>query len=139
MLCVGTTILPPSRLQKLNCKLCAERQCLIFIHHHNQLFRFPGQKKAASEYGPGAAAAKPASAAPKAAAKAAPAKPAAKEEEEDDDDDLDLFGSDEEEDAENEKLKAQRVAEYNAKKAASKCESLTRASMPSLRGIGQRS
>lgn len=33
-------------------------------------------------------------------------------------DDVDLFGSDEEEDAEAEKLKAQRLAEYNAKKAA---------------------
>ncbi|KAJ3304071.1 Elongation factor 1-beta [Kappamyces sp. JEL0829] len=75
--------------------------------------QFPGQKKAASEYGPkGAAPAKAAS----------PAKPAAKPaaKEEDDDDDLDLFGSDEEEDEENEKLKAQRVAEYNAKKAAGK-------------------
>ncbi|KAI8993391.1 hypothetical protein BDB01DRAFT_847281 [Pilobolus umbonatus] len=41
--------------------------------------------------------------------------PAAAEEE--DEDDIDLFGSDEEEDAEAEKLKAQRVAEYNAKKA----------------------
>jgi elongation factor 1-beta len=35
-----------------------------------------------------------------------------------DDDDVDLFGSDEEEDEEAEKLKAQRLAEYNAKKAA---------------------
>ena len=35
-----------------------------------------------------------------------------------DDDDVDLFGSsDEEEDAENEKLKAERLAEYNKKKA----------------------
>lgn len=34
------------------------------------------------------------------------------------DDDIDLFGSDEEEDAELEKLKAQRLAEYEAKKAA---------------------
>ena len=40
----------------------------------------------------------------------APAKAAAE-------DDLDLFGSDEEEDAEAEALKAQRLAEYNAKKA----------------------
>jgi len=37
---------------------------------------------------------------------------------EDDDDDVDLFGSDdEEEDAENERLKAERLAEYNVKKA----------------------
>jgi len=37
-----------------------------------------------------------------------------------DDDDVDLFGSDEEEDEEAEKLKAQRLAEYNAKKALKK-------------------
>ena len=42
--------------------------------------------------------------------------PAAQEEE--DDDDIDLFGSDDEdEDAEAERVKAQRVAEYNKKKA----------------------
>ena len=35
----------------------------------------------------------------------------------DEDEDVNLFGSDEEEDAEAEKVKAQRVAEYNAKKA----------------------
>lgn len=40
------------------------------------------------------------------------AAPAAAEE-----DDLDLFGSDEEEDAEAERIKAERVAAYNAKKA----------------------
>jgi len=43
--------------------------------------------------------------------------PAEKKEEEAGDDDIDLFGSDEEEDAEAEKLKAERVAAYNAKKA----------------------
>ncbi|KAI8642276.1 hypothetical protein BD408DRAFT_482891 [Parasitella parasitica] len=43
---------------------------------------------------------------------AAPAAAAAEDE-----DDVDLFGSDEEEDEEAEKLKAERVAEYNAKKA----------------------
>lgn len=42
--------------------------------------------------------------------------PAAAEEE--DDDDVDLFGSDDEEDAEAEKLKAERVAAYNERKAA---------------------
>lgn len=42
------------------------------------------------------------------------AAPAAEE-----DDEIDLFGSDEEEDAEAEKIKAERVAAYNAKKAAS--------------------
>lgn len=41
----------------------------------------------------------------------------AKKEEEAGDDDIDLFGEDEEEDAEAEKLKAERVAAYNAKKA----------------------
>ena len=65
---------------------------------HKQL---PGTKKALSAYGPVTAAKKP-------------------EPVEDDDDDIDLFGSDDEEDEENEKLKAARVAEYNAKKAASK-------------------
>ncbi|CAO3703938.1 unnamed protein product [Rhizopus stolonifer] len=45
--------------------------------------------------------------------KPAEAAPAAEE----DEDDIDLFGSDEEEDAEAERIKAQRVAEYNAKKA----------------------
>ncbi|CAR23404.1 Translation elongation factor 1B subunit beta eEF-1Bb [Lachancea thermotolerans] len=45
--------------------------------------------------------------------------PAAPAEAEDDDDDVDLFGSsDEEVDEEAEKLKAKRLAEYNAKKAA---------------------
>ncbi len=44
---------------------------------------------------------------------------AAEAEEEEDDDDVDLFGSDDEEvDEAAEKLKAQRLAEYNAKKAA---------------------
>lgn len=45
---------------------------------------------------------------------AAPAAEAAEGEEED----IDLFGSDEEEDAEAERIKAQRVEEYNKKKAA---------------------
>ncbi|KAI9313109.1 hypothetical protein BX666DRAFT_1864926 [Dichotomocladium elegans] len=50
------------------------------------------------------------------AAAAAPAAPAAAEE---DDDDIDLFGSDDEEvDEEAERLKAERLAEYQAKKAA---------------------
>ncbi|KAF2032565.1 hypothetical protein EK21DRAFT_60783 [Setomelanomma holmii] len=45
-----------------------------------------------------------------------PAKAPEKEAEEDDDE-VDLFGSDDEEDAEAEKLKAERLAEYNKKKA----------------------
>ena len=40
------------------------------------------------------------------------------EQEEEDDDEVDLFGSDDEEDAEAERIKAERVAAYNAKKAA---------------------
>jgi len=50
----------------------------------------------------------------------APAKAAAAkvEEEDEDDDDIDLFGSDDEEDAAAEKLKAERVAAYNERKAA---------------------
>ena len=55
----------------------------------------PGDKKSPSEYGPTVIT-----------------KPAAN------DDDVDLFASDEEEDAEAERLKAQRLAEYRAKKAA---------------------
>ena len=43
--------------------------------------------------------------------------PAKAQEEEEDDDDVDLFGSDDEVDEEAEKLKAKRIAEYNAKKA----------------------
>ena len=46
---------------------------------------------------------------------AASAAPAA--EEAGDDDDIDLFGEDEEDDAEAERVKAERVAAYNAKKA----------------------
>jgi elongation factor 1-beta len=47
-----------------------------------------------------------------------PAKAPEKEAAGEDDDEVDLFGSsDEEEDAENERLKAERLAEYNLKKA----------------------
>jgi elongation factor 1-beta len=46
---------------------------------------------------------------------AAASAPAAKEAE--DDEEVDLFGDDEEEDAEAERIKAERVAAYNAKKA----------------------
>merc|ERR1712142_1093970 len=54
---------------------------------------------------------------PKSSACAKAAAPAAADEEEDDDD-VDLFGDDDEDDDEAEKIKAARVAEYNAKKAA---------------------
>lgn len=42
---------------------------------------------------------------------------AAKPDEGDEDEEIDLFGSDEEDDADAERVKAERVAEYNAKKA----------------------
>ena len=51
-------------------------------------------------------------------AASAPAAAAVQEEEEDDDDDVDLFGSDSEDDAEAERVKAERVAAYNARKEA---------------------
>ncbi|TDL25033.1 hypothetical protein BD410DRAFT_74117 [Rickenella mellea] len=62
----------------------------------------PGTSKAGESFTAGAAA--PAAAAAKAAAG-------------DDDDDIDLFGEDEEEDAEAERIKAERVKAYEAKKA----------------------
>jgi len=55
--------------------------------------------------------------APKAAA---PAKQAAKEESDDDSDSDDLFGSDDEEDEEQERIKAERIAAYNERKAGKK-------------------
>merc|ERR1711981_177732 len=59
-----------------------------------------------------------AAAAPAAAAKPAPKKEESEDEDEDDDDDMDFFGSDDEEaDEEAERIKAERVAAYNAKKA----------------------
>lgn len=78
---------------------------------------FPGKKKSVGEYIPGAALAAGKAAAP-AAKTAAPAAKA--QETNDDEDDMDLFGSDSEDDAANEKLKAERVAAYNEKKSASK-------------------
>lgn len=56
---------------------------------------FPGVKQPVEKYGPSAAAA----------------------DDDDDDDDIDLFGSDEEDDAAAEKLKADRIAAYTAKKS----------------------
>merc|ERR1711981_1219264 len=59
-----------------------------------------------------------AAAAAPAAAKPAPKKEESEDEDEDDDDDMDFFGSDDEEaDEEAERIKAERVAAYNAKKA----------------------
>merc|ERR1712135_72436 len=62
------------------------------------------------------AAAAPAQAAPVKAAPP-PKKEEKEEEEEDDDDDFDMFGSDDEEDAEAEKIKQERVAAYAAKRS----------------------
>merc|ERR1712038_282272 len=61
--------------------------------------KFPGPKKAVTAYGPSGVA----------------AAPAAKKS--DDDDDMDLFGSDDEEDEEAERIKAERLAAYAAKKS----------------------
>lgn len=46
-----------------------------------------------------------------------------------DDDDIDLFGSDDEDDAEAERIKAERVAAYNAKKA-NKPKTIAKVSLP---------
>ncbi|MRC56934.1 hypothetical protein GH877_30215, partial [Bacillus thuringiensis] len=62
----------------------------------SQCNSFPGTKKSVDSYGGSAAAAAVAG---------------------DDDDDIDLFGSDEEADAEAEKFKEERIAAYTAKKA----------------------
>merc|ERR1711941_133484 len=64
-------------------------------------------------------AAKPAAAAAPAPVAAAPAAKKEESEDEEDDDDMDFFGSDDDEvDEEAERVKAERVAAYNAKKAA---------------------
>lgn len=60
------------------------------------------------------------------------AAPAAKEEAAaEDDDEVDLFGSDDEEDAEAERVKAERVAAYNAKKA-NKPKAAAKVCLPSV-------
>ncbi|KAJ3203191.1 Elongation factor 1-beta [Entophlyctis luteolus] len=83
--------------------------------------KFPGVKKAASAYGPAVSAPVPARAASPVRAKS-PAKPApaaAPAKKVDDEEDFDLFGSDdEEEDAAKAAVTAQRLKEYNEKKAA---------------------
>ncbi|KAM6893443.1 elongation factor 1-beta [Xenentodon cancila] len=71
--------------------------------YQSQKNSLPGVKKPLGQYGP-----------PGVADITSSSAPAAKD---DDDDDIDLFGSDEEEDAEAAKLKEQRLAEYAAKKA----------------------
>ncbi|KAJ8004005.1 hypothetical protein DPEC_G00154310 [Dallia pectoralis] len=67
----------------------------------NQKGSLPGVKKSLGQYGPAGVE-----------DKTAPAVDS-----KDDDDDMDLFGSDEEEDAEAEKLKEERIAAYAAKKS----------------------
>ncbi|XP_042260227.1 elongation factor 1-beta [Thunnus albacares] len=70
--------------------------------YQSQKSSLPGVKKPLGQYGPAGVADSTSGSAP------------AKEE---DDDDIDLFGSDEEEDAEATRLKEERLAEYAAKKA----------------------
>ncbi|XP_077440171.1 elongation factor 1-beta [Vanacampus margaritifer] len=75
--------------------------------YQSQKNSLPGVKKPLGQYGPAAVGDSTAAVTQKAAAAAA----------DDDDDDVDLFGSDEEEDAEAARLKEARVAAYAAKKA----------------------
>ncbi|KAJ3249362.1 Elongation factor 1-beta [Chytriomyces hyalinus] len=89
--------------------------------HGGKSAKFPGVKKAASAYGPVAAARAASPARAPAARAASPAKkaPAPAAAKKDDDEDFDLFGSDdEEEDAEKAALVEARLKEYHAKKAA---------------------
>ncbi|XP_058471717.1 elongation factor 1-beta [Solea solea] len=71
--------------------------------YQDQRDSLPGVKKPLGHYGPAGVA-----------DTTTVSTPASKD---DDDDDIDLFGSDDEEDAEAEKLKEQRLAEYAAKKS----------------------
>uniref|UniRef100_A0A4W6G2U7 Elongation factor 1-beta n=1 Tax=Lates calcarifer TaxID=8187 RepID=A0A4W6G2U7_LATCA len=68
----------------------------------------PGVKKPLGQYGPAGVADTTSSSAPAAS-------------KDDDDDDIDLFGSDDEEDAEAARLKEERLAEYAAKKLQINC------------------
>ena len=80
-----------------------------------EMKKFSGKRLSVEDYIPGASSAAAPKSAPKAAAPKEEKKESAAE-----DDDMDLFGSDSEDDAANEKLKAERVAAYNEKKSASK-------------------
>ncbi|XP_071335617.1 elongation factor 1-beta [Trachinotus anak] len=73
--------------------------------YQDQKNSLPGVKKPLGQYGPAGVADTTSSSTPATASK------------DDDDDDIDLFGSDDEEDAETARLKEQRLAEYAAKKA----------------------
>ena len=78
---------------------------------------FPGERQAISAYGPADGVDEEAEAAVE-AEEPAKAAPAAKETKPADDDEIDLFGSDDEEvDEEAERIKAERLAAYEAKKA----------------------
>uniref|UniRef100_A0A3P8SGW2 Eukaryotic translation elongation factor 1 beta 2 n=1 Tax=Amphiprion percula TaxID=161767 RepID=A0A3P8SGW2_AMPPE len=73
-----------------------------FMSDRSYIEGLPGVKKSLGQYGPAGVADTTSGSAPTA---------------DDDDDDIDLFGSDNEEDAEAARLKEQRLAEYAAKKA----------------------
>ncbi|CAL8284813.1 elongation factor 1-beta [Gadus morhua] len=68
----------------------------------------PGVKKPLAQYGPAGVAD---------STKGRPTPPADDDDDDDDDDDLDLFGSDEEESEEVARIKAERLAEYAARKS----------------------
>uniref|UniRef100_A0AAQ5X9K7 Elongation factor 1-beta n=1 Tax=Amphiprion ocellaris TaxID=80972 RepID=A0AAQ5X9K7_AMPOC len=76
--------------------------------YQNQKNSLPGVKKPLGQYGPAGVADTTSGSAPTA-------------DDDDDDDDIDLFGSDNEEDAEAARLKEQRLAEYAAKKLQIGC------------------
>merc|ERR1711980_55900 len=73
--------------------------------YQSQKNSLPGVKKPLGQYGPACVADTTSGSAPAAS------------KDDDDDDDIDLFGSDEEEDAEAARVKEERLAEYAAKKA----------------------
>merc|ERR1711980_40370 len=73
--------------------------------YQSQKNSLPGVKKPLGQYGPAGVADTTSGSAPAAS------------KDDDDDDDIDLFGSDEEEDAEAARVKEERLAEYAAKKA----------------------
>uniref|UniRef100_A0A3Q3FLL5 Eukaryotic translation elongation factor 1 beta 2 n=1 Tax=Labrus bergylta TaxID=56723 RepID=A0A3Q3FLL5_9LABR len=75
-----------------------------FLSERSYIEGLPGVKKPLGQYGPAGVA----------DSTSGPA-PASKED--DDDDDMDLFGSDDEEDAEAARLKEERLAEYAARKS----------------------
>ncbi|XP_013863990.1 elongation factor 1-beta [Austrofundulus limnaeus] len=85
--------------------LCHALRWYNHIKSYRDQKSLPGVKKPLGQYGPAGVADTTSGSA------------AAASKDDEDDDDIDLFGSDEEEDAEATKLKEQRLAEYAAKKA----------------------